>query len=62
MTFEERIADYEARRDAFQFRLQLIMASAIPPRLKTARIRQVTKEIVALKQELLALITDTKRP
>lgn len=60
MTLEERIADAEARRDAFQFRLQLIMASAIPPRVKTARIHAVTKEIVALKQELLALLQ--KRP
>jgi hypothetical protein len=62
MTLEERIADVEQRRDAFQFRLQLIMASAIPPRVKTMRIRAITKEIVALKHELLALIADLKRP
>lgn len=54
MTHEEYLADIETRRNALSLRLSVIMASALPPRVKAARINLVTKDIIALKNEIRA--------
>ena len=56
MTNDEYIAEVEAKREALRLRLALIMASDIPQRVKTARINAVTREAVALKEEIKAAI------
>lgn len=64
MTSDEYIADIEARRDAFQLRLSLIMASDLPPRVKDYRIKLVTREITALRKEVeqAVAVASQKRP
>lgn len=57
MMSDKYIADLEAKRDEFRLKLEIVMASAIPPRVKTARIRAITREIIDLKLEIMAAIT-----
>jgi hypothetical protein len=44
------------KRNEFQLRLQIVMASDTPPRLKNYRIKLITREIVAVKEELQMLV------
>jgi hypothetical protein len=56
MTFDE----YIAKRDEFRLRLEIVMASAIPSRVKTARIRAITREVIDLKREVSATIAELR--
>jgi hypothetical protein len=49
---EEYLVEVEAKRDALALRLQIIMASDLPSRVKNMRIKQVTREAKALKEEV----------
>ena len=51
-----RLAEIEQRRDQLKLQLQIIMASDVPPRVKTARIKHVTRELVDMKAELKTAI------
>jgi len=53
---EEYLNSVMERREALELRLVVIMASAVPQRVKTMRIRQVTQEAIALRKEVGAAI------
>lgn len=55
------IRSVTAKRDELALRLEKIVASDVPTRVKNARIRQVTREAVDLKREVLAAAEDAKR-
>jgi hypothetical protein len=48
--------EYIAKRDEFRLKLEIIVASAVPLRVKTARIRAITREIIDLKLEITATV------
>ena len=56
MTFD----DYIAKRDEFRLKLEIVMASAIPSRVKTARIHAITRDIIDLKREVIATIGEQR--
>ena len=56
MTFDEYLDDMEAKRDALRLRLQIVMASDIPPAVKNERIIEITQEVIVLKNEILATL------
>lgn len=53
---DERLAEIVARKEALRLKLEIVMASDIPSRLKTARIHAVTREIVAMRLEVEAAL------
>lgn len=55
-TTDQYLAEVQAKREAFALRLQVIIASDLSPRMKTLRIKGVTRDIIALKNELRAVI------
>jgi hypothetical protein len=48
------ITEIEVQRDALALRLQIIIASDLPQRVKTMRIHALTREIIALKEQIIA--------
>jgi hypothetical protein len=56
MTFDEYIAEAEAKRDALRLKLHIVTASAIPQDVKNERIQEITQEVIMLKDEILATL------
>ena len=52
MTYDEFIADCEAKRDALRFRLLLIAHSKLTTRVRHARLRTITAEAKALRLQI----------
>jgi hypothetical protein len=52
VTYDEFIADCEAKRDALRFRLLLIAHSKLTTRVRNARLRTITAEAKALRLQI----------
>ena len=52
MTYDEFIADCEAKRDALRFRLLLVAHSKLSIRVRNERLRAITAEAKALREEI----------
>jgi len=53
---DEYIADMEAKRDNLRLQLRIVMASNIPSSVKNERIEEITRQVVTLKNEILAAL------
>ena len=63
MTYDEFIADCEAKRDALRFRLLLVAHSKLTTRVRNARLRTITAEAKALRTQIEdAVRRHQKRP
>lgn len=63
MTFDEYIADCEAKRDALRFRLLLVAHSKLSSKVRNERLKAITAEAKALKAEIEAVArANQKRP
>lgn len=62
MTLDEYIAGLENKLTLFRLRLEIVMTSALPSRVKTTRIQAITQEIIDLKREVLVVMGLAPRP
>jgi hypothetical protein len=63
VTFDEYIADCEAKRDALRLRLLLVAHTKLSSKVRNERIRVITAEAKALRAEMVAVLSASqKRP
>jgi hypothetical protein len=63
VNFDEYIADCEAKRDALRFRLLLVAHSKLTPRVRNERLRTISAEAKALREQIEeAAKRNQKRP